>query len=52
MKTTAVQALIIGIILMIIYMLLAFKEIRKYISPAILSGVVLCVMLFDILATV
>lgn len=52
MKTTAIQALIIGIILMIIYMLLAFKEIRKYISPAILSGVVLCVMLFDILATV
>ena len=52
MKTTAIQALIIGIILMIIYMLLAFKEIRKYISPAILSGVVFCVMLFDILATV
>ena len=52
MKTTAIQALIIGIILMIIYMLLAFKEIRKYISPAILSWVVLCVMLFDILATV
>ena len=52
MKTTAIQALFVGIILMIIYMLLAFKEIRKYISPAILSGVVLCVMLFDILATV
>ena len=52
MKTTAIQALIIGLILMIIYMLLAFKEIRRYISPAILSGVVLCVMVFDILATV
>ena len=52
MKTTAIQALIIGIILMIVYMLLAFKEIRKYISPAVLSGVVLCVMLFDILATI
>ena len=52
MKTTAIQALIIGIILMIIYMLLAFKEVRKYISPAVLSAVVLCVMLFDILATV
>ena len=52
MKTTAMQALIVGLILMIIYMLLAFKEIRKYISPAILSAVVLCVMLFDILATV
>lgn len=52
MKTTAIQALIIGIILMIIYMLLAFKEIRKYISPAILSWVVLCVIVFDMLATV
>ena len=52
MKTTAMQALLIWLILMIIYMLLAFKEIRKYISPAILSAVVLCVMLFDMLATV
>jgi len=52
MKTTAMQALIIWLILMIIYILLAFKEIRKYISPAVLSVSVLCVMLFDILATV
>ena len=52
MKTTAFQALIIWLILMVIYILLAFKETRKYISPAVLSGSVLCVMLFDILATV
>jgi len=52
MKTTATQALIIWLILMIIYMLLAFKEIRRYISPAVLSAVVLCVMLFDVLATI
>ena len=52
MKTTAMQALIIWLVLMIIYMLLAFKEVRRYISPAILSSVVLCVMLFDVLATV
>ena len=52
MKTTAMQALIIWLVLMTIYMLLAFKEIRKYISPAVLSVVVLCVMLFDILATI
>ena len=51
MKTTAFQALIIGVVLMIIYMLLAFKEIRKYISPAILSAVVVTVVVFDILAT-
>ena len=52
MKTTATQALIIWLILMIIYMLLAFKEIRRYISPAVLSAVVLCVILFDVLATI
>jgi len=52
MKTTAFQALIIWLILMVIYILLAFKETRKYISPAVLSGSVLCVMLFDILATI
>ena len=51
MKTTAFQALIIGLALMVWYILLAFQEIRKYISPAVLSGAVLCVMLFDILAT-
>ena len=51
MKTTAMQALLVGIILMIIYMLLAFKEIRKYVSPAILSVVVLCVLAFDLLVT-
>jgi hypothetical protein len=37
---------------MVIYILLAFKETRKYISPAVLSGAVLCVMVFDILATI
>ena len=52
MKTTAMQALVIWLVLMVIYILLAFKETRKYISPAVLSGAVLCVMLFDILATI
>lgn len=51
MKSTAFQALIIWIILMVIYMLLAFQSIRTYISPAVLSWVVVCVILFDILAT-
>ena len=37
---------------MVIYILFAFQETRKYISPLVLSGSVLCVMLFDILATV
>lgn len=52
MKTTAFQALIIWLVLMVIYILLAFKETRKYISPAVLSGSVFCVMLFDVLATI
>ena len=52
MKTTAFQALLIWLVLMVIYILLAFKETRKYVSPAVLSGSVLCVMLFDILATI
>lgn len=51
MKTSALQALLIWIILMVIYMLLAFKEVRRYISPAILSAVVVCVLGFDILTT-
>ena len=52
MKTTAFQALIIWLVLMVIYILFAFQETRKYISPLVLSGSVLSVMLFDILATV
>ena len=51
MKTSASWALWIWLLLMVIYMLLAFEKIRIYISPAVLSGVVICVMLFDVLAT-
>ena len=51
MKTTAIQALIVGIILMVIYMLVAFKEIRKEIPPTILAAVVIAVIVFDILFT-
>lgn len=52
MKTTALRALWIWLALMIVYMLLAFEKVRKYISPGVLSLVVLCVMLFDMLATI
>ena len=51
MKNTALQAIMIGLVLMVIYILLAFKETRKYISPAILSGVVSFVIIFNTLAT-
>jgi len=51
MKTTAIQALIVGIILMVIYMLIAFKEIRKNIPPSILATVVVITIIFDVLVT-
>lgn len=52
MKSTAIWALVIWLILMVWYMLFAFEKIRVYISPAVLSAVVLCVMSFDVVATI
>ncbi|MDD3868688.1 MAG: MMPL family transporter, partial [Candidatus Absconditabacteria bacterium] len=52
MKTSAFQALIIGILLMVVYMLIAFKEIRKFISPSILATVVVTVIILNVLVTV
>lgn len=40
MQTTASQALLFGIIAMVIYMIFSFGTIRKHISPAILAVVV------------
>ena len=51
MKTTALQALIVGIVLMVIYMLIAFKEIRKEIPAGILATSVLAVLIFNVLGT-
>lgn len=51
MKTSAFQALIVGIILMVIYMLFAFAKIRKDIPAQVLGGAVLCVLLFNVLIT-
>jgi len=48
MQTTAVKALIIGLILMAIYMMFAFATIRKYISPGILATVTIITMIFDV----
>jgi preprotein translocase subunit SecF len=51
MKTTAFQALIVGIVLMVIYMLFAFAKIRKDIPASILGITVLCVLIFNVLFT-
>ena len=52
MKTSAFQALITGILLMVIYMLFAFSKIRKEIPATILGITVLSVLLFNVLATI
>jgi preprotein translocase subunit SecF len=49
MKTSAFQALIVGIILMVIYMLFAFAKIRKDIPAQVLGISVLCVLIFNVL---
>lgn len=51
MKSTAKKALIAGIILMAIYVLFAFGKIRKEIPAEVLVSTVVCVLIFDICAT-
>ena len=51
MKTSAFQALIVGILLMVIYMLFAFAKIRKEIPASVLGISVLSVLIFNVLAT-
>jgi len=48
MQKSAKNALIVGLILMAIYMLFSFAGIRKEISPALLAGVVIATMVFDV----
>lgn len=47
-KTTAVTAIIVWLLFMIIYILISFREIRHALSPALLALVVFVTMLFDI----
>lgn len=47
-KTTAVTAIVVGLLFMIIYILISFREIRHALSPALLALVVFVTMLFDI----
>jgi len=48
MESTAIKALIIGLILMAIYMMFAFATIRKEVSPSVLAVVTVISMIFDI----
>lgn len=49
MQKSAKNALIVGVILMAIYMLFSFAGIRKEIAPALLAGVVIATMVFDVM---
>lgn len=46
-KKSAIQALIIGIILMAIYMMVSFADVRKVISPMTLAIITVVTMVFD-----
>jgi len=48
MQKSAKNALIIGLLLMALYMMFSFAGIRKVISPAILAGVTIATMVFDV----
>ena len=48
MQKSAKNALIVGVILMVIYMIFSFAGVRKEISPSILAGVVIFTMIFDV----
>lgn len=48
MKTSARNALLVGLALMAIYMLFSFAAIRKSVSPSILAIVTIVTMIFDV----
>ena len=48
MQKAAKNALIVWLILMAIYMLFSFAGIRKEIAPALLAGIVIATMVFDV----
>ncbi|MCK9466827.1 MAG: protein translocase subunit SecF [Candidatus Absconditabacterales bacterium] len=48
MQKSAVTALIVGVIFIVIYMLFSFSAIRHYVSPSILGIVVAVIMIFDV----
>ena len=49
MKSTALNAIVIWLILISIYIMFSFASVRKHISPLTLGGVTIISMLFDII---
>lgn len=48
MQSAALKAVIVGLVFMVIYMLISFAAIRKYVSPTILAVITVGTMIFDI----
>ncbi len=48
-KSTAIYAIVFGLLLMTVYMIFAFMGVRKQISPAILAAITIFTMIFDVL---
>lgn len=48
MKKSAKYAIIAGIVLMSIYILFSFSEMRAFVSPVMLGGITVLVLLFDV----
>ncbi|MEI6425767.1 MAG: protein translocase subunit SecF [Candidatus Absconditabacteria bacterium] len=48
MQKSAKNALVVGLLLMAVYMMFSFAGIRKVISPAVLAGVTIATMIFDV----
>ena len=49
MKSTAINAIVVGMILISIYIMFSFASVRKHISPLTLGGVTIISMLFDVI---
>lgn len=48
MKSSAINAIIAGLVLIAIYMMFSFMAMRKHISPLTLAGVVIATSVFDL----
>lgn len=49
MKSTAINAIIVGLILISLYIMISFASVRKHISPLTLGGITIMSMLFSII---
>ncbi len=49
MKSTAINAIVVGMILISLYIMISFMSVRKHISPLALGWVTITSMLFDVI---